>query len=102
VKVGCGAHILLVSTEQTDEQGLRKASRDERGVCLGGYESLDGEALGSLVSYNTTLQHYRLPSVTKREWKLMLRKYRAFEMPDGFLSFSSLGDSPTPVHEGFR
>src|SRR5215212_9366627 len=47
--VGGRAHIFVVGTEQTDEQGLRKASRDERGVCLRGDESLDGEALGSLV-----------------------------------------------------
>ncbi len=31
------------------EQGLRKASRDERGVCLGSYDMLDGETFSSLM-----------------------------------------------------
>jgi putative transposase len=44
--VGGRAHILVVGTEPPHEQGLRKAGRDERGVCLRGYDALDGEAFG--------------------------------------------------------
>jgi transposase len=40
---------LVVGTEQTDEQGLRTASRDERGVRLRSYDALDGEAISPLM-----------------------------------------------------
>ena len=48
--MGGRAHFLLAGPEPPDEQGLRKASRDERGVGLRGDESLDGEAFGSLMN----------------------------------------------------
>ena len=35
-------------SKQTDEQGLRRVSGDERGVCLRSYDALDGETFGSL------------------------------------------------------
>jgi hypothetical protein len=45
-KVGCGADILLVRTEQTDEQGLREAVRQRRSVCLRCDDTADGETVG--------------------------------------------------------
>jgi hypothetical protein len=36
-------------SEQTDEQGLREAHRDERSIHLRGDEPPDGEAIGSLM-----------------------------------------------------
>jgi transposase len=47
--MGGGAHVLVVGTEPPYEQGLRKASRNERGVRLRGYDALDGEAFSSLM-----------------------------------------------------
>ena len=45
-------------SKQTDEQGLRRVSGDERGVCLRSYDALDGETLGSLMRL---LRHVSLP-----------------------------------------
>src|SRR5688572_16521969 len=47
--VGGRAHVLVVGTEQTDEQGLRTTNRDERSVRLRSYDARDGEAFGSLM-----------------------------------------------------
>ena len=47
--MGGGAHVLVVGTEQTDEQGLRTTNRDERSVRLRSYDARDGEAFGSLM-----------------------------------------------------
>src|SRR4028118_685598 len=47
--VGGGTHVLVVGTEQTDEQGLRTTNRDERSVRLRSYDARDGEAFGSLM-----------------------------------------------------
>jgi transposase len=41
--------VFLDGPEQEDEQGLRKANRDKRGVHLRGDESPDGEEIGPLV-----------------------------------------------------
>ena len=48
-EVGGGTHFFLDRPEQEDEQGLRKANRDERGVYLRSDESPNGEAVGPLM-----------------------------------------------------
>ena len=42
-----GAYLFVDRAEPQNEQGLREAVRNERGVHLGGYEPPDGEALGT-------------------------------------------------------
>ncbi len=48
-EVGGGENVLMDRPEPPDEQGLREADGHQRGVRLRGYESLDGEAIGSFV-----------------------------------------------------
>src|SRR5215212_5018529 len=47
--LGCGADLFLVGAEPEDEQGLRAAARERRGVRLRGDEPPDGKAFGSLM-----------------------------------------------------
>src|SRR5215203_6017423 len=42
-------HLLMVGTEQEDEQGLREAARELGSFHLRGYEPPDGEAIGPLM-----------------------------------------------------
>src|SRR5918997_131526 len=44
-----GADLFMVGTEQEDEQGLRAAAGERRGLHLRGDEPPDGEAFGSLM-----------------------------------------------------
>src|SRR5215217_3170414 len=48
-EVGGGTHVFLDGPEQEDEQGLRKANRDQRGFHLRGNEPFDGKEIGSLM-----------------------------------------------------
>jgi hypothetical protein len=45
-EVGGRAHVLLVVSEQEDEQGLREAVRQRVGLCLRGGDTADGEEAG--------------------------------------------------------
>ena len=60
-EVGGGEDVRVAGAEQEDEQGLRKAAGDRRGVRLRGDESLDGQAVGPLVSLFRRFLRRRCP-----------------------------------------
>jgi hypothetical protein len=62
--VGGGARVLVVGTEQADEQGLRTASRDERGV---GLRSYDARNTGGWIYGILDTCYYKLLFVAREE-----------------------------------